>query len=311
MSKRTVKVYVSYLVPGIHAADRLTEHAHIEALAASLRQGQREPLLVRPVNADKDSLPDLEVVQGERRRQAAELAGLRMIEVIVDDGIDDVAARRQSAEHNAGTSNPLERAEGVLRTVNAHLAGQPQWRRLAEPFASPHHAVMRLLTLAIRKQPEGLEQACAKLGLAPHELKAIAGAALDLYYGPGKRALRTFVGGDAHLVTYPEALRAALRLEQLGASHAQAINSVQDEALRDELLELALSKRTSVTSLRALALAANRTGRLERDQGVADLEDLHAQIGRALAKSPQLQARAQGRALTLATKLRDLLQRHA
>lgn len=311
MTAKVLKVDTRNLVPGPYAADRLTEPAHLEALAVSLAESQHEPLLVRPVPVEGDTVPHLEVVIGERRRQAAKLAELRMINVIVDSSINDATARLLSAEHNSGTTNPLERAEGVLRTVNAHLTELDKWQHLAKPYASPLHAVHRLLTLAIRKEPDGLDQACAKIGVEPKALVAIAEEALKLYYGPGNRTLNTYVGGDAHLVTYPEAIRAALRLGKIRPGHAHAINSVTDTALRDELLSQVLEKPASVATLRALAMAANRTGRLERDPGVADLEELLAKISRAVAKQPALAPRTKTRATTLAAKLHDLLHKHS
>lgn len=309
MPAKILKVTTGNLVPGPYAADRLTELAHLEALAVSLAEGQHEPLLVRPVPVEGDTVPRLEVVIGERRRQAAKLAELRMIQVIVDGSINDATARLLSAEHNAATTNPLERAEGVLRTVNAHLAEQDKWQHLAKSYASPLHAVRRLLTLMIRKETDGLDQASAKIGVEPKALVATAEEALKLYYGPGNRSLTTYVGSDAHLVTYPEALRAALRLGHIRPAHAHAINSVTDAGLRDELLRQMLEKPVSVATLRALAMAGNRTGRLERDPGVADLEELLTKISRAVAKQPSLASSTKMRATTLAAKLHDLLSK--
>jgi len=312
---------VGYLVAGPHARDRLVEGEHIEALAASLRHGQEEPLVVRPIRTADDDLDRLQVVVGERRRQALEQAGLPMVEVVIDRGLTDSGARQLSAEHNAGTTNALERAEGVLRTIHARLATRYQWRNVAAPYDTPLQAVRGLITLAVRTDKTEIAHVCRRLGYDTKYFDDLMDEALDLYYGPlilededdlearKKRRRATFAGGDALLTTYPEPIRAKLRLGELRSSHAQAINQVTDPVLRGELLERAVADGLSVAALRALSTEANLHGRLARDPGIEQLELVITQAKRALAKRPSLSARSLQTATRLATDLMALLSR--
>jgi len=327
MTKKIEKVRVEYLVPGPHAADRLVEREHLEALAASLRHGQEEPLVVRPIRSADDDLGRLQVVVGERRRQALEQTGLTMVETIIDGGLTNNSARQLSAEHNAGTANALERAEGVLRTLHARLTTRYQWQNVAAPYDTPLQAVRTLITLAVRADKSEIAHVCRRLGYDTAYFLRLVDEALDLYYGPivsededdlearkkreerKKRRRATFSGGDALLTTYPEPIRAKLRLGKIGSSHAQAINQVTDPDLRDELLECAVADGLSVAALRALRTEANLNGRLARDPGVEQLELVVTQAQRALAKRPTLSGRSLQKATRLATDLKELLSR--
>ena len=321
MANTPTKVNVGYLVAGPHAADRLVERVHLEALAESLRHGQEEPLVVRLVKVPDDDVGRLQVVVGERRRQALALAGLTMVDAFIDSSLSDEKAHQLSAEHNAGTANALERAEGVLRAIHARLATRYQWRAVAAPYGTPLLAVKELLTLSLRKDQSAIDEACRRLGYSTERFNRIADEALDLYYGPiipdegeglGERKKRrrgTFAANDALLTTYPEPLRAKLRLGELRPSHAQAINQVTDPGLRDELLDRAIKDGLSVAALRALQIEANLNGRLARDPGIEQLEIVVAAAQRALTKRPALSPRSLTKATRLATDLQELLSR--
>lgn len=293
------------MVAGRHATDRLIEAEHLHALAASLRQGQQVPIVGRTLG----NAASFEVVVGERRRQAAVLANLTTLKARVNDTLTREQAHQLSARDNAGTRNPLERAEGALRTLNARLATRQHWPSLAGRYPTALHAVHRLLVLVIREDQTDAERVCARLGMTVAALRTAAHEALDLYYGSGAPKLSTFSSGDAHLVTYPEPLRAKLRLDKLQKSHAQAINSVSDDALREELLHRTVDEGLSVAAVRALALEANLNGRLAHEPGLMQLRTVLADAQRAIGRSPALSPRSQNKALRLATDLSELLSR--
>lgn len=321
MDGKLEKVNAGYLIAGPHSADRLVEGKHLEALAASLRRGQEEPLVVRPVKMPGEKVGRLQVVIGERRRQALALADLSTVDAIIDGNLTEAKARQLSAEHNAGTTNPLERAEGALRTIHAHLAIRYQWHKVADDYDTPLLAVKGLLTLSLRKDKSAIADVCRRLGYGTERFNTIVDEALDLYYGPilsiegddlEERRMRrraTFSASDALLITYPEPLRAMLRLGKLGRSHAQAINQVTDVALRDELLERAIAEQLSVAAIRLLRTEANLNGRLASDPGVEQLEIVIAEAQRALAQRPALSPRSLSKASRLATDLKELLSR--
>lgn len=308
MSHRPQRLPVAHLAPGPHAKYRLVEREHLEGLAASLLQGQEEALIVRPLGTPGTPGARLQVVVGERRRQALLLAGIQAADMVIGT-ISENEAHRLSAEHNANTTNTLERAEGVLRTIAAKLTARYKWKDVAAVYPSQLHAVRALINASVRTDQSELHAACKQLGYRPEAFKKLVQDALDLYYGEGKRNARTFAAGNALLTTYPEPLRAKMRLGELEASHAQAISQVTDPVLRAELLHRATRERLSVAALRALALEANLNGRLARDPGVEQLEIVVAEAQRALAKRPALSPRSLSKATRLATDLKELLNR--
>jgi ParB family chromosome partitioning protein len=86
----------------------------LQELAASIKtQGIMQPILVRPIGKDK-----YEIIAGERRFRAAQLAGLEVLPVLVRD-VDDQAAAAMALIENMQREdlNPLEEAQGIHRLI--------------------------------------------------------------------------------------------------------------------------------------------------------------------------------------------------
>jgi len=93
---------------------RMDEGA-LQELAASIKtQGVMQPVLVRPVDGNR-----YEIIAGERRFRAAQLAGLEEIPVLVRD-VDDQAAAAMALIENMQREdlNPLEEAQGIARLIS-------------------------------------------------------------------------------------------------------------------------------------------------------------------------------------------------
>jgi ParB family transcriptional regulator, chromosome partitioning protein len=93
---------------------RMDEGA-LNELAASIKaQGLMQPILVRPVNGNDR----YEIIAGERRFRAAQLAGLSEVPVLVKD-VDDQAAAAMALIENIQREdlNPLEEAQGIHRLI--------------------------------------------------------------------------------------------------------------------------------------------------------------------------------------------------
>jgi ParB/RepB/Spo0J family partition protein len=152
------------MLPGQHLAripvDRISPAAEgqarkdfnderLNALAESLkRSGVREPIIVTPHGAEEGRF---QIVAGERRWRAAQLAGLPEIPCIVDPGLadqkDKLLAQAEENLHREDL-NPVEEAEVLaqlmeLRGVDAREAGAligrsyPQARRLIQLHTAP------------------------------------------------------------------------------------------------------------------------------------------------------------------------------
>ncbi len=93
---------------------RMDEGA-LQELAASIKtQGVMQPVLVRPVDSGR-----YEIIAGERRFRAAQLAGLDEIPVLVRE-VDDQAAAAMALIENMQREdlNPLEEAQGIARLIS-------------------------------------------------------------------------------------------------------------------------------------------------------------------------------------------------
>lgn len=184
----------------------------LEELARSIReQGVLQPLLVRPLGSG-----GYEIVAGERRWRAAQLAGLAEVPVLVRD-LSDEQSRLAAAVENLQRENlnPLEEVRARLN-VAASALGVP-----------PGEAAARLF--ALDRRPDENPEAVARL---------------DALFGAlGRETWRSFVKNRAAVLNLPEDVQAAVR-EGLDYRKALVIGRVGDGARRAELLDLARGGET-------------------------------------------------------------------
>jgi ParB family chromosome partitioning protein len=129
---------------------RMDEGA-LNELAASIKtQGIMQPVLVRPVG--QDSLTGAlryEIIAGERRFRAAQLAGLDTIPVLVRD-VDDQAAAAMALIENIQREdlNPLEEAQGIARLISDFAFTHEQAATAVGRSRSAVSNLLRLINLA-------------------------------------------------------------------------------------------------------------------------------------------------------------------
>ena len=114
-------------------------------LADSIRaQGVIQPILVRPVEAGQ-----YEIIAGERRFRAAQLAGLTEVPVVVRD-VPDQAALAMALIENIQREdlNPLEEAQGVQRLIREFDYTHEQAAQAIGRSRSATSNLLRLLNLA-------------------------------------------------------------------------------------------------------------------------------------------------------------------
>ncbi|MFC5510836.1 ParB/RepB/Spo0J family partition protein [Massilia jejuensis] len=125
---------------------RMDEGA-LNELAASIKtQGIMQPVLVRPVAGGR-----YEIIAGERRFRAAQLAGLEEIPVLVRE-VDDQAAAAMALIENIQREdlNPLEEAQGIARLISDFDFTHEQ---AATAVGRSRSAVSNLLRLVNLAQP--------------------------------------------------------------------------------------------------------------------------------------------------------------
>lgn len=110
-------VPIGDLHPSPYQSRRRPRRSSLDGLAASIRaQGVVVPLVARPRGDG-----GLEIVAGHRRREAAELAGLSEVPVVVRE-LSDAAASAQLVEENRNRLDlePLEEAAAIARALRAN-----------------------------------------------------------------------------------------------------------------------------------------------------------------------------------------------
>jgi ParB family transcriptional regulator, chromosome partitioning protein len=121
------------------------DEGSLQELAASIRaQGLMQPILVRPVSAEK-----YEIIAGERRFRAAHLAGLADVPVLVKDVPDQAAAAMALIENiQREDLNPLEEAQGIQRLLDEFDFTHEQAAESVGRSRSAVSNLLRLLNLA-------------------------------------------------------------------------------------------------------------------------------------------------------------------
>jgi len=123
------------------------DDASLQELAASIRkQGLMQPILVRPVDAER-----YEIIAGERRWRAAKIAGLDEVPVLVRE-VPDSAALAMALVENIQREdlNPLEEANGVQRLIDEFKLTHQE---AAEAIGRSRTATTNLLRLRNLQKP--------------------------------------------------------------------------------------------------------------------------------------------------------------
>lgn len=137
------------LVAGKYQPRRHMDEGALYELAESIKaQGVMQPLLVRPLEQPQGDATH-EIIAGERRFRAADLAGLREVPVIVKPVSDHAAAAMALIENMQREDlNPLEEAQGLYRLINEFDLTHEQAAQAVGRSRSAASNLLRLLNLA-------------------------------------------------------------------------------------------------------------------------------------------------------------------
>jgi len=140
---------VGAIRPGKYQPRTRMDEQALNELAASIRaQGLMQPLLVRPV-ASSHGRDQYELIAGERRWRAAQMAGLSEVPVLVRE-VPDNAALAMSLIENIQREdlNPIEEAAGLQRLVDEFRMTHEQAAEAVGRSRSATTNLLRLLKLA-------------------------------------------------------------------------------------------------------------------------------------------------------------------
>jgi ParB family transcriptional regulator, chromosome partitioning protein len=145
---------VAQLQAGKYQPRTRMDEGSLYELAESIRsQGVMQPILVRPLDAPAQGAAAgaarYEIIAGERRFRAAQLAGLDEVPVLVKPVPDEAAAVMALIENiQREDLNPLEEAQGLKRLVDEFGLTHEQAAQAVGRSRSAASNLLRLLNLA-------------------------------------------------------------------------------------------------------------------------------------------------------------------
>jgi ParB family chromosome partitioning protein len=143
--ERLLTLPVEALSPGKYQPRTRMDEAALAELAESIRsQGLMQPILARAVPGGQ-----YEIIAGERRWRASQIAGLTEVHVLVRDVPDDAALKMALIENiQREDLNPLEEAQGLHRLIQEFdMTHQSAAESVGRSRAAVSN-ILRLLNLA-------------------------------------------------------------------------------------------------------------------------------------------------------------------
>src|SRR3972149_2810442 len=156
---------IARIVPNRFQPRQVFEDKALEELTASIRiHGGIQPILVRRLNNGV-----YELIAGERRWRAAQIAGLKKIPVVIKDIPDEKSLEFALIENlQRENLNPIEAAQGYQRLLKEFTLSQEEIATRVGKERSTITNYLRLLSL-----PEKIKDYLAKSLLTPGHAKAI------------------------------------------------------------------------------------------------------------------------------------------
>jgi ParB family chromosome partitioning protein len=225
---------VGQLQPGKYQPRTQMDQESLANLADSIKsQGIMQPILVREVAAER-----FEIIAGERRWRAAQLAGLHEVPVLVREIPDESALAMALIENiQRENLNPLEEATGIKRLIDEFAMTH---QVAAEAVGRSRTAVTNLLRLLNLAQPVqdmlmhgqiDMGHARALLGL--EGAKQILAAQQIAHKGLSVREAERLVNHElnpAKKVMRAKPSRDLLRLQEITANRMGAKVSIKHSA---------------------------------------------------------------------------------
>jgi len=240
----THTIPIEWIQPGAYQPRRHFDEAAIQDLARSIHErGLILPIMVRPLEGEKDSY---EIIAGERRWRAAQVAGLHEVPVLIRTFSDREAMEIGLIENvQRQDLSPLEEGEGYRRLLEEFHHTQEGLAKVVGK-SRPHITnLLRLLTLpdAVKdmitngdlsmgharaiitaKDPEELAKEIVKKGLSVRQAEALAKKASDGKFAKKKRVMKN---ADPDILALEQSLEKVLglkvRLHADGSSGALTI----------------------------------------------------------------------------------------
>lgn len=146
------KLLVTDMQPGKYQPRTRMDQASLNELASSIAaQGLVQPIIVRPLGAG--AATPYEIIAGERRWRASQIAGLKEVPVHVHHIADEAALAMALIENiQREDLNPLEEAQGLRRLIDEFQLTHQEAAEAVGRSRSAASNLLRLLELALPVQ---------------------------------------------------------------------------------------------------------------------------------------------------------------
>ncbi|MBB3169828.1 ParB/RepB/Spo0J family partition protein [Simiduia aestuariiviva] len=207
---------VEFIQRGKYQPRRDMHQEALEELAASIKaQGVMQPIVVRIISTEPDGSPRYEIIAGERRWRATQLAGIDKIPAVVRDVPDEAAIAMALIENiQREDLNPVEEAVALKRLQDEFDLTQQEVADAVGKSRTTVTNLLRLIALAedVKKMLEhgDLEMGHARCLLTLDEID--------------QREIARQVAARGLSVRQTEALVRKVQQEQTKAVPAQAIS---------------------------------------------------------------------------------------
>lgn len=249
------EVPVDQICRGRYQPRREIESAALEELADSIRaQGLMQPIVIRPVETG------YEIIAGERRWRAAQMAGLTAIPAVIRDVPDEAAIAMALIENiQREDLNPIEEAIALQRLQQEFELSQQE---VAEAVGKSRSAVANLLRLLnlCDEVKTFLERGDIEMGHA----RALLPLGAELQAQAGREVVAKCLS-----VRDTEAL--ARRLQESTPVKQSVVENTHLSEISEQLSKVLFAK---------VSLSANAKGRGKITISYKDKDELEAIVGR-------------------------------
>jgi len=253
--ERLLTLPVESLVPGKYQPRTRMDPEALAELADSIRaQGLMQPILARAVDGGR-----YEIIAGERRWRASQLAGLAEVPVLVREVADDQALKMALIENiQREDLNPLEEAQGLQRLIQEF---DMTHQSVAESVGRSRVAVTNILRL---------------LNLA----KPVQAMLLDGQIEMGHARALLPLSAALQTETAHEVARRGLSVREVERLVSRLLNPKPPRAATKDRDVLRLEEQLSETLGTKVSITANRKGAGRVTIEFSDLDQLDGILGR-------------------------------
>ena len=256
----TVDLPISALQPGRYQPRKTMLDEELRELAASIRQqGVLQPLVVRPASEAQH----YEIVAGERRWRAAQLAGLTSVPATVRE-LDDQSALAIALIENLQREdlNPIEQASSLARLANEFEMTHQQ---VADAVGRSRSSVSNLLRL---------------LDLQDEVQEMLAAGDIDMGHARALLSLKT----DQQITLARSAATGGQSVRQVEKKVRSLLD--QSKAADEDVVDLQtrwLQKQLATEVGQKVSIRVRRNGSCRLDVDFADLEQLEASLAKIVS----------------------------